>query len=666
MGFTHVLTPYRIGSVTLRNRVVRNAHHTGFSHAHDAKTVIDYHVERAIGGCGLTILEASSVHPSSVLRGGPRLFESDTLANLANLMTAIRPHGMAVFQQLWHGGNVSLAHDGGPPLAASTIPGHSGQVGRPATRREIAEIVDAFAQTARGCKAAGLDGVEVAGGHGYLLHQFMSSYHNNRDDEYGGVFENRARIVREVLAAIRASAGDIVLGIRLSVSEAPGGIGEDDLIALLGMIEREYLADYINISMGDYYRSGTVAAAMDHPAGYELPYTERLRAACSLPRIVNGRFRTLEEADQVIRDGAAELVGLTRPQIADPMLVRKTIEGRAGEVRPCIACNQGCLGGVFRFGALGCTVNPAVGREAEHAERLLSKEVAPAKLLVVGGGPAGMEAARIGALRGHQVTLMEASTRLGGAINLARRMPKAHGLADITNWLEREIFRLGVDVRFSSYVDASDVLDAQADSVVIATGAQPRKDGILVSNPGQRISGIGLPHVLSSSELLTAGSGPVGGTAVIFDMVGHMEAAGVAEYLLQAGARVRLVSHLGALFPMAQFAIRDGAIWERLHAMGDFEAYLRHELIAIEPDKCLIRPLFDLENRRARMLDADMVVVIAPGEPARSLYDELRDRQDNLILIGDALSPRDLQVAIAEGHNAGLAPPKGLLVCSPA
>ncbi len=654
MTLTHVLTPLTLGQVTIPNRVVRTAHHTGFAGAGGSDAMITYHVERAKGGCGLTILEATAVHPSSRLRHGPGLFQPSIIDEFHELMAAVSPHGMIVFQQLWHGGHLVPGFDGGPPLAVSAIPGHSGTVGRPATRAEIAEIVEAFGQAALNCRRGGLHGVEIAAGHGYLLHQFMSAYYNDRTDEYGGDFDNRARIVLEVLAAVRRIAGaDFVLGLRVSPSEAPGGVSEDDLIQLVARVEAEGLADYLNISYGDYYRPDATAGAMDKATGYELPLTARLGASTRLPRLVNGRFRTLEEADQAIREGSAEMVGMTRAHIADPALVRKTREGRADQVRPCIGCNQGCLGGVRRVGAIGCTVNPAVGLEASLSEDLIVTAAAPRKVLVVGGGPAGMEAARVAALAGHQVILAEAASRLGGAVNLASLAPRSRGLADIAVWLEQEIYRLGVDVRLSSYLEASDILAEQADAVIIATGSLPRMDGFQLADPGRSLAGHDLPHVHSAAGLLADPAIKVGASAVVLDTVGHMEGLAITEHLLSKGAEVTFVSHLAGFATFAQAAGRDGAIFEHLHNAGNLTVLLKHELVEIRPGECLLRPLYDLQNRRARALPADTVVMVTPNLPLRGLYDDLRDSHPDIVLIGDALSPRDLQVAIAEGHRAG-------------
>jgi hypothetical protein len=264
-----------------------------------------------------------------------------------------------------------------------------------------------------------------------------------------------------------------------------------------------------------------------------------------------------------------------------------------------------------------------------------------------------MEAARVAALAGHRVILAEAQSQLGGAVRIAQLAPHARALGDITYWLEQEIYRLGVEVRTSTYLDAHDALSEAANTIIVATGSLPRRDGFQLSNPGAPIAGYELPHVLSSMEVLAQPKGEAVARAVVLDSVGHMEGVSVAEHLLARGAEVTFVSHLASFAPVAQAAGRDGHLLQRLHAHRTFTLLLRCELVSINSSECVVRPLYDLQRRHTQTVPADLVVMVTPNEPLRSVYDDLRSVHGDVRLVGDALSPRDLQIAIAEGHQAG-------------
>lgn len=651
MTITRAFQPLAIGPVEVKNRIVSAAHDTGFAPGAISDAFIAYHAARARGGCGLAILEAASVHPSSGLH--LHLFDDAIVDGYRRLVAAVRPHGMRVFQQLWHGGNLYPAVDGGPPWAVSDVAGYWGMVGKPMTRAEIAELVAAHAEAARRAQRGGLDGAEVHGCHGYLFHQFLSPHYNTRGDDYGGSLENRSRILFEALRAIRTATGPgFAVGVRLGVSDAPGGVGVEDNRRVLAGLQAEGLIDYVSFSVGDYYRMDTMVGSMQHPAGYELAATAVLRAAASVPRLVTGRFRTVEEADQVLRDGEADLVSMVRAQIADPELVLKTRQGQADEVRPCIGCNQGCIGGLFRTGRVGCLVNPAVGREAEFADPVPADP--PRRVLVIGGGPAGMEAARVAALRGHRVTLAEAGRALGGTAAIARTAPHLAGIGDILLWLEQQIYRLGVDVRLNTYLEADEARNAGYDAIVVATGSLPRKDGFQIANPGLCLPGCELPHVLSSHELLSAGRKPSGAAALVLDTVGHYEALAVAEYLLRHGLAVCYLTHAPGMTPYVASTWRDVPALERFHALGDFQLLTRHQLVAIEAGACTVRPIQAGPERQQRVA-ADTVVLVTQNMPLRGVYDELRGGAVPVHLIGDAASPRDIQAAITDGHRVGRA-----------
>jgi 2,4-dienoyl-CoA reductase-like NADH-dependent reductase (Old Yellow Enzyme family)/thioredoxin reductase len=651
MTLTRVYEPIQVGPVEIKNRIVRTAHGTALSVPRElfgGPDLIAYHVARAKGGVGLTIFEAMAVHPSS---GSLTMSDEQTVERYGEVVEAIRPYRMRAFQQLFHQGYIGPTNDGGVPWAVSAVSSICGTVGAPMTKGQIDEIVRAFAAAAGRCRDGGLDGIELHAAHGYLPAQFLSPILNTRTDEYGGSFENRLRITQEILRAIRAEVGDgMAVGVRLSASRVPGNVTEDELRRVIQTLEQEGLIDFLTTSWSDHYHVVSILAAMDSPAGYELVSSGQLTAAATVPSIVTGRFRTLEEAERVLEDGVADMVSMVRALIADPEIVRKTQEGRADEIRPCIACNQGCQGGVARFPQrMGCIVNPAAGFERTLSEELIAPVESPRKVLVVGGGPAGLEAARVAALCGHEVTLVEASSQLGGALNVATRSPRFALLGDIVGWLASAVERAGVTVELDSLVSADDVTGYGADTVVVATGSTPRMDGLQPAWPAEPARGVDQPHVLSSHALLTGGLPDGAASAVVLDTVGHFEAIAAAQFLAGEGAAITFVTSLASFGGLWVISTgREVPALEHLYE-GDFTLLTRHHLVEIAASTCVVRPL---ESKRTREVPADVVVLVTQNEPNRGLYDELvAAGQSDVLIVGDAASPRDLQVAIAEGHR---------------
>jgi NADPH-dependent 2,4-dienoyl-CoA reductase/sulfur reductase-like enzyme len=418
--------------------------------------------------------------------------------------------------------------------------------------------------------------------------------------------------------------------------------------AVVERIQQEGLVDFVNVSMGNYNSFPKMIGGMHEPLGYELPTSVPIAAKASVPTIVIGRVRTLEEADQIIRQGEADMVGMTRAHIADPDIVRKTVAGKVDEIRPCIACNQGCVGNLLGPARrMGCAVNPGVGFERTIGDDRIGTAETPKKVLVVGGGPAGLEAARVAALRGHKVILAEATDQLGGMMNFAAKLPKRHGIADIVKWQEAEIFRLGVEVRLSTYMEADEVLAEAPDAVIVATGSMPRMDGIQSTNPGEAVDGFDRPNVLSSIDLLTHGRNRIGKTAVVVDDVGHYEAVGVAEYLIEGGAAVSYLSTQAAFAPKVETALMTEPALER---MGDrLRVYTRHRLTRAGEEEAVIAPTYSSAEAR---IPAETVVFVSANRPSRELFDDLRERVAEVHVVGDANSPRFLQTAIREGHLA--------------
>jgi 2,4-dienoyl-CoA reductase-like NADH-dependent reductase (Old Yellow Enzyme family) len=656
--YEHAFSPIRIGGVTLPNRVFRPAHTANNTPGgRIGERFLAAHEEAARGGVGLTITGGAAIHPSSMLHPhGLAVWDDGAIEGLQAFATRMGAYPMRTFVQLWHGGHNAFTANGSPPWSASATPGVMVGVQAVAmSTAQIAEIVEAYRLAAMRVARAGLQGVEIHAGHGYLLRQFLASAINSRGDAYGGSLDNRARFLLEVLRAVRASVpAGFVVGVRMGPETRPGLVELDEMMRVVQMIEAENLVDYLNLTLGEYSAPDLMAAPMHEPSGYQLRFNGNVKSQTRLPVLVTGRFRTVEEVDQAVRLGQADLVGMVRAHLADPHIVRKTRENRADEIRPCIGCNQRCIGGLFTppFEPF-CAVNPRANLESTVPD-VTAAASTPRSVMVVGGGVAGMEAARVAASRGHRVSLHEARPRLGGTVRFAaQHAPKMLSFGDIAHWQESELRRLGVSIHTDAYVDAEDIARAAPDALVLATGSHPRMNGGQRHRPGLRIEGLERPQVMSSEEVLSRPREALGGHAVVLDDVGHYEGIAVCEHLVNHGLQVTYVTRHASFAPLMDPCFRAEPAYARLHRTGRFALRTRATLSRIDAaDVTLFDPA---QDRAPEVLPASVVVLIGFNAPNDALRDALADFQGALHVIGDALSPRFIEAAIAEGYHAGLA-----------
>ena len=472
--YDNLFEPLRIAGTNVANRIVRAAHSTGAPWVDVSDDLIAYHEARARGGVGLSILEIAGVQRRTAT--AIPVHHDRVVEGYAQLMKRLRPHGMKVFQQLWHGGNARVVPTEAP-WSASEVPNPvNGVSPRPMTQAMIDEVVADFAAAARRVRDGGLDGVEIHGAHGYLIGQFLSPATNHRTDGYGGALENRTRLLREILAAVRDEVGpDFPIGVRLSGDEQiDGGLGPHDTASIVEGIE--HLADFIDVSLGSYYRFHKFFETME-PLGYEIPTSEVVTRATNLPTIITGRIMTLEHASRIVADGTADMVSMVRALIADPELVAKARSGRDNETRPCIGSNQGCVGQLLLTGKLACVVNPAAGRESTTPFETPAPAAVSKRVVVIGGGPAGLEAARTAALRGHDVVLFEMTRQLVGQVTIAATAPYRADIGRSHAGSESEVRRLGVRIHLQTPADPDLIRAEQPDEVIVATGSTPRRDG---------------------------------------------------------------------------------------------------------------------------------------------------------------------------------------------
>ena len=649
MSYEAILAPITLGRVEVANRVVRASHLTQYTRQGEVTDkFVAYHEARARGGVGLSILEGSTI--DRAVSPAPLDASSDRVIDgWAKVAEAIHHHGMRVFAQLFHGGNQFDPLDGSAPWSASTIPGWA--LGVPAqamTTAMIEHVVEAFARAAGRAEAAGLDGVELHGAHGYLIAQFLSPLTNHRIDAYGGPIEHRLRFAVEILQAVRGEVSpDFPVGIRLSGNEhLPGGLGNDDCITVAQAISNSGLVDFIDLSAGVYQSMNKMIGPMNEPRGYELPDSVAVARAVTTPCIVTGRIMTLAEADAVVARGDAAMVSMVRATIADPNMVRRAAGGLSP--RPCIGCLHGCFGGLF-VKELGCTVNATVGRESSLDDEDLGAAAVRRRVVVVGGGPAGLEAARVAATRGHHVVLCERSERLGGQLNLARLTPDRSDIGLIVDWLIGEVGRLGVDVRLGEALTAESLSAlGRVDVAIVATGPTPRPP-LQLGRPSLSLTSTASTPVLSSWELLNGSRSVATGPVVLLDDVGHMEAMSVAQYLVSQACEVTVVSRFSE---MASQIKPDWATWsgKEYLARAGLELRGRSFIRAVGDGSVTVAPL---DGGRDVEVPATAVVHVTFHEPNMDLATSLATVVSEVRAIGEARTQRFLTSAIRDGYEAG-------------
>ncbi|MBU9697010.1 FAD-dependent oxidoreductase [Rhodobacteraceae bacterium HSP-20] len=645
-AFPHLFSPLQIRGARLRNRIMSTGHDTVLpTDGTVNEALVEYHRARAKGGAGLIVTQVAGVHETARYTSHLLMATDDgCIAGYRRLAEAVKAEGCAIFSQLFHPGREIMESADGllaVAYAPSSVPNERFHVmPRALTQPMIDEIVAGYGAAARRMWQAGLDGVEVVASHGYLPAQFLNPRVNLRSDGYGGDAAGRLRFLREVLGAIRAATDEtFVVGLRISAGERDDeGLTADE--ALAACVALGEGLDYVNVTTGTSATVGGavhIAPPMAFAPGYVAPDAAAFRKALKVPVFVAGRINQPQEAEAILAAGRADVCGMTRALIADPEMPAKAARGAVDNIRACIGCNQACIGHFHKGLPVSCIQHPETGRELAYGT--LRPVARRKRVMVVGGGPAGMKAAVTAARRGHDVTLYEASAQPGGQALLAQLLPRRAEFGGIVTNLMREMELAQVGLRRGVRVDAALVAAERPDAVILATGAVPHVPELPTDGGVQ---------VVTAWDVLR-GEVAAGARVVVADWRCDWIGPGVAERLARAGSSVTLAVnglHAGEVLPLY---VRDD-IAANLHRLRvEVRPYAR--LFGTAGDTVFLQHTPSGEAMEVEGVDT---LVLCLGHcPVDDLSAAIEAMGIEVWMAGDCLAPRTAEEAVFEGLKAG-------------
>jgi mycofactocin system FadH/OYE family oxidoreductase 2 len=629
--------------MTVPNRILMSGHATGYFDldALPTERALDYFLARARGGAGLLITAPHHVLPlTSDAPPGP-IHDDRAIKPLNRIADAIHEHGTKLVAQLCHMGgyNTSRVYGGvvvspSPVTRRALLPGLE-EIPHEMDADEIKRVVEAFGSMALRMRKAGFDGVEIQAMFGYLIPQFWSPLSNLRSDEYGGSLENRLRFAFEVIDSVRTAVGpDFVVGIRVDGDEfADGGLSLDDMKVITAKIEATGKLDYISVSAG--LLPSLHVPPMYFPLGVYTHLSAAIKEVVNLPVFTAGRINDPVLAEKILAEGQADMIGMARGLICDPELPNKAREGRPDEIRRCLACVE-CGRMYFIRAPLSCAFNPEAGREREFT-------IVPAttrkRVMVIGGGAAGLETARIAALRGHQVSLYEKEGELGGQVNIAARAPGRVDFAEVPRYYNYQMKLLGVDIYLNTAVTTEMVMEANPDAVVVATGSQP----FIPVFPGADTANIVEVRAVLRETV------EVGENVVLVAGEHHMPGLSTADFLAERGKRVEILTD--AIYAGAQVDCSTiEAIYRRLLSKGVKITTLTR---VKEIQGNTVVTFNVLTNTERLIKGVDTIVVSMGGKADDTLYRSLKGKLTELYAVGHCLAPRRLLDSILDGARVG-------------
>lgn len=636
----HLFAPGKIGNCEIKNRLAVTAMVTNYcdEKGYATERYIRYHEEKAKGGWGLIITEDYAINEHCMgYKNIAGLYRDEQIPSHRELTERIHKYGSKIFAQIYHAGRQSHAavNGGVQPIAPSAIPcPWCRDLPREMTKADIKRVIGDFGSCARRVKEAGFDGIELHAGHGYLLAEFLSPYVNKRTDEYGGCLDNRVRIIKDVLEAIRANVGDdFPVTVRFSADEdMPGGRDISETRVLAKLFE-EWGFDALHVSSGVYgdYNRGIVSPMYEKHA-WTVDYAAEVKKIVNIPVFTVNRINDPRMADQLIEMGKADFVGMGRGSLADPFLPNKAKAGHLCDIRYCIGCLQGCTGALYDGSAVTCLVNPSVGREYELD---YSKVENPKKIAVIGAGPAGLETAIHAARRGHNVTLYEAKDKTGGQFISAAYPPAKGEFTTFINWANGQLEQYGVNVLLNTRATVDMIKDGNYDEVVITTGGQP------VVAP---IKGINLPHVKFAEDILV-GRVAAGDNCVV---------AGGGEVGCETAAYLGAVQKGATVVEMKPMLMEelDGVNKEKLLGILNrfhIQSYVSTKVLEIKENSVLVET-----PEGQKELPCDCVILAMGYKPNTVLAEELESEGIKVHKIAGAVKTSNAMVANREGMELGM------------
>lgn len=635
----HVFSPYTIKNVTFPNRLVVSAMVTNFCNKDGSASerYIAYHEEKAKGGFGMIITEDYAIRVKGKgFSNVAGMWDDSLIDSHSELTRRVHQYDSKIIAQIYHAGRQThQGVTGFPPEAPSAVPCPANkQIPHELTVEEIKDIEQDFADCARRCKQAGFDGIEIHGGHGYLVAEFMSSYSNKRIDQYGGSLTNRMRFPLEAIAAIRKAVGEeFIVGFRISADElVPGGRTKEDTKTIALMLEAAGI-DFLHVSAGVYGSSYAIAPPQAIKHGWLTDFAKEVKEIVHIPVITVGRINDPLIADQIIRSGKADFVTMARASLCDPHMPEKARQGNFEEIRYCIACSQGCMGVLLKDKPIHCALNPMLGQEYKYINKQTDQFK---KVLVVGGGPAGMQAAITAAEQGHQVILYEKNNCLGGQYRLAAIPPNKGEITSFLYWQQIMLKKLGVNVILNQQVDKDLIENSDCDVVIVATGGKP----II-----PEISGAGSKNVVTACEILD-GKVFCGQKAVVIG--GGQIGTETALHLAVHRKDVTLIE-----------MTNDLAIKETAHPREFLLKAVEDSTINVILNGCVkdIREdsvVVEIAKDQLIEVQADTVILAIGMQEENALSKSIVDCKKKIITIGDAKEVRQVMDAVREGFETAM------------
>jgi len=641
----------------MRNRIVFGAHTTNMAEQGlPGERHLAYYRERAMGGAAMLVIEPMPVHPAAVLtRGNFRNSTDEVIPHFRKITEVVHAEGALILQQLYHVGQHGDAdnsyHANWSPSGRPSY--HDSDGSHSMLETEIEETIEGFVQAARRCRDAGFDGVEVWAAYHGMVDQFWTPWSNLRTDRWGGSLGNRTRFSREIITRIRKLCGeDFIVGI--AVNDEPDfevALQRESIAEIIAAHDKDHLLDYVTCGTGSYFDFYKLIPTFIYPERLGADLAEVLKGAVSHALVIaESHIRTPENAEAVLSAEQADLVSIVRGQIADPHLANKAREGRSEDIRTCLSCNQMCWGRRGRDYWISCLVNPSAGREFEWGGDRFVKTTKPKLVLVVGGGPAGLEAARVSAERGHKVTLVEAGERLGGQFRLAGMQPRRGQIIDLLDWYARQLSQLGVEVRLNTFHDADEIKEFAADVTVLATGSFPTDTGFQKAIPHvEKLPGIELGSVYSAEDVM-ARRARLGKRVILLDEGGNWKGCGTAWKLAEDGHEVILVTPDPLVGKELQRIAADYPLRQRLAKLG-VRFILESAITRWSREGA---DVFCFLDGNTQFIEADSLVFATPNIAEDSLTLELQDSGLEVLNIGDSAGPRQAPFVIYEGRRTGL------------